>query len=164
MKRIASVITVFSLCGLLSGVLILAIKNRNLEKENLRLSKIEQEKIALNDSIENLQGKYILVDNVNPLVVTEINKDNGNLQKKVFLVIRNCQGVNAELTVGDLNDTTMSLRDISYSAKVDDSQNFDSFLIDKSFENDGIEGFVTLFFPKTGFVQFPFSEKKNKWW
>lgn len=157
-------ITIVSISGLIVTVTMLLMQNKRLKQENTRLCQIEREVDLLRDSISNITNSYLLVDNINPLVVSETDNTTGITVKRVYLVIRNCNIKSVGLMLGSLDSTSFLLTDTSYSKTITDSSMFNCFIVDSMSVEDKIEGYVSLYFPKTGYYKFAFSEKLNRWW
>ena len=144
------------------GVLIKS--NCTLKTENEQLSNIKNESRIIKDSLEMIKNSYLLVDNVRPMVVNGINESTGEKTKRIFLVIRDCHVRDLSLITGNLDTSKSTVSDTTNDITLHEEKHFNHFSIVTDNLNSEIEGVVELYFPKKGYIRYPFSEKHYKWW
>lgn len=138
--------------------------NRRLKYENEKLANIEDESKIIKDSLEMIKYSYLLVDNVRPMVVNSIDESTGEKIKRIFLVIRDCHVRDLSLITGNLDTSKSTVSDTTNDITLHEEKHFNHFSIVTDNLNSEIEGVVELYFPKKGYIRYPFSEKHYKWW
>ncbi|MGD9492906.1 MAG: hypothetical protein AB7V36_06085 [Bacteroidales bacterium] len=149
---IASIISIF-----------LVAKYVTLVQESRKMQSYKEESEKLRDSIISIKNSYLLVNNINPLVVDAMNNETGMPEKRIYWVIRNCSIPPAGVFVGKLDTVDWKVVDTTFHVILKNEETFNYF----SIENDSgkpIEGVVSILLPKLGVFDFAFSEKKNCWW
>ena len=156
-------ILVISLMLMTITTIYLLFKHVKLIKESRKMITYKEESSKLRDSIISIKNSYLLVNNINPIVINAKNNETGEIEKRIYWVIRNCSIPPSGVFVGELDTVDWKVVDTTCQVIFKDEDSFNYFTINNNSE-EPIEGVVSILLSKIGVIDFAFSEKKNCWW
>jgi len=159
MRKRRSKIIAYTLLVLL--VISLCVYCLNLQKRNNNLCGIISKRESEINKLQTKIDSGILVNNLIPVVLTGINPDSKQLEKRVYLIMTDFRLQNTEFEIGIRDTSTISMVDTFMYFKIVDSSDFKYFRIDPAYTDKDIEGYVTICFKDIMVRKFGFTEKNN---